>query len=57
MRAPQDEIGHIDVVLASNSFWIGEERPCILYGLRGVVHLSLEVRPPLSPADFTRLAC
>ena len=27
----------------SNSTWIADDRPCITYGLRGVVHSVLEV--------------
>lgn len=30
-------------LLVSNSTWIAEDRPCITYGLRGVVHCALEV--------------
>lgn len=33
--------------ITSNSTWIGEDRPCITYGLRGVVHCALEVRNSL----------
>jgi len=28
---------------SSNSTWIGDDRPCITYGLRGVVHCTVEV--------------
>lgn len=37
-------------LLFSNSYWIGEETPCITYGLRGVVHATIDVsstRPDL----------
>lgn len=27
----------------SNSYWIGEDTPCITYGLRGVVHATVLV--------------
>ena len=27
----------------SNSYWIGEDTPCITYGLRGVVHVTIVV--------------
>ena len=40
----QELIGKIDAILVSNSTWISEDRPCITYGLRGVVHTTLEVR-------------
>lgn len=39
----KDLIGHVDAILVSNSTWIGQDRPCITYGLRGVVHCSLEI--------------
>jgi hypothetical protein len=39
----QEEIGHIDAIIVCNSYWIGEETPCITYGLRGVIHCNLEV--------------
>ena len=40
----QEVIGHIDAIILCNSYWIGEDTPCITYGLRGVIHCSLEVR-------------
>ncbi|KAF9046463.1 hypothetical protein BJ165DRAFT_1345379 [Panaeolus papilionaceus] len=43
-------IGNIDAILVSNSTWITDDRPCITYGLRGVIHCSVEIsndRPDL----------
>ncbi|KAI5122438.1 hypothetical protein M0805_008751 [Coniferiporia weirii] len=40
-------IGHIDAILVSNSTWISEDRPCITYGLRGVVHCSIGISSEL----------
>ncbi|GLB38271.1 putative zn-dependent exopeptidase [Lyophyllum shimeji] len=37
------KIGDIDAILVSNSTWIEEDKPCITYGLRGVVHCALEI--------------
>ncbi|KAH8921636.1 Zn-dependent exopeptidase [Atractiella rhizophila] len=33
----------VDVVLVSNSSWLSDDIPCMTYGLRGVIHLSLSV--------------
>ncbi|KZW01583.1 glutathione degradosome [Exidia glandulosa HHB12029] len=43
VRRHKDQIGHVDAVLVSNSYWIGECTPCITYGLRGVVHATVEI--------------
>ncbi|WFD36510.1 hypothetical protein MCUN1_003393 [Malassezia cuniculi] len=43
LRAHRDAIGPVDVVLLSNSYWIGEDRPCVTVGLRGVVHASVRI--------------
>jgi len=40
----QDLIGDIDVILVSNSYWLGETVPCLTFGLRGVIHASVKVR-------------
>ncbi|KAJ7134317.1 hypothetical protein C8R44DRAFT_662695 [Mycena epipterygia] len=47
VRKHKDLIGHIDAILVSNSTWIAENTPCITYGLRGVVHCSLEISSDL----------
>ena len=39
----QDTIGHIDAVLLSNSTWIDENDPCVVFGMRGVVYANLSV--------------
>ncbi|KIM43328.1 hypothetical protein M413DRAFT_69177 [Hebeloma cylindrosporum] len=39
-------VGEIDAILVSNSTWIGDDRPCITYGLRGVVHCAVEASKP-----------
>lgn len=43
VRRSKDLIGRVDAILVSNSTWISEDRPCITYGMRGVVHCSVEV--------------
>ncbi|PFH53886.1 hypothetical protein AMATHDRAFT_44936 [Amanita thiersii Skay4041] len=43
VKKHKDLIGEIDAILVSNSTWITDGKPCITYGLRGVVHSSLEV--------------
>ncbi|KAJ8090465.1 hypothetical protein PM082_019063 [Marasmius tenuissimus] len=47
VRKYKDEIGHIDEILISNSTWISEDHPCITYGLRGVIHCSLNISSSL----------
>ncbi|KAF9584930.1 hypothetical protein BGW38_004625 [Lunasporangiospora selenospora] len=32
-----------DVILLSNSYWLGEDIPCLTYGLRGVIHSTLTI--------------
>ena len=39
-------IGHIDYILLANSYWLDDEVPCLTYGLRGVLHATVEVRAP-----------
>ncbi|KAL5524589.1 hypothetical protein ACEPAF_9729 [Sanghuangporus sanghuang] len=43
VRRSKGLIGRIDAILVSNSTWISEDRPCITYGMRGVVHCSIRV--------------
>lgn len=46
------------MILVSNSYWIGEEIPCLTFGLRGVVHATLSVRllPRAPLADALQIA-
>ncbi|KAG8950299.1 hypothetical protein FRC03_012908 [Tulasnella sp. 419] len=39
----KEQIGPIDSILVSNSYWIDDVSPCITYGLRGVVHATIEI--------------
>ncbi|KAG8792281.1 hypothetical protein FRC17_008618, partial [Serendipita sp. 399] len=43
VRTHKDLIGRVDAILISNSYWIGEDVPCITYGLRGVIHAKIEI--------------
>lgn len=43
VKRNKELIGRVDAILVSNSTWISEDRPCITYGMRGVVHCSIEV--------------
>lgn len=36
-------IGEIDWILLSNSYWLDNHRPCLNYGLRGVINCSIEI--------------
>ena len=43
VKEGEEEEGKVDVVLVSNSTWIGDDRPCITYGLRGVIRCTIQV--------------
>ncbi|OCF30670.1 di- and tripeptidase [Kwoniella heveanensis BCC8398] len=43
VRKHKDQIGHIDAILLSNSTWIDEQDPCVVFGMRGVVYAKLIV--------------
>ena len=43
VRKHKASIGNIDAVLLSNSTWISEDNPCIVFGMRGVVYAQLSV--------------
>jgi di- and tripeptidase len=43
MRRHKDDIGHVDTILLSNSSWVGEDDPCIVFGLRGVIYANLKI--------------
>lgn len=35
----------VSLVVISNTLWVGEQVPCLTYGMRGMISLSIEVRP------------
>lgn len=59
IRRNKDMIGPIDWILLANSYWLDDEAPCLTYGLRGVIHATINVRsdePDLhSGVDGSRL--
>jgi di- and tripeptidase len=36
-------IGHVDWIFLSNSYWLDDKVPCVTYGLRGVIHASVDI--------------
>lgn len=36
-------IGEVDWILLANSYWLDDEVPCLTYGLRGVIHATVEI--------------
>lgn len=38
-----DIIGDVDYIFLSNSYWLDDERPCLNYGLRGVINCSIAI--------------
>ncbi|KAF2837630.1 glutathione degradosome [Patellaria atrata CBS 101060] len=36
-------IGHIDWILLANSYWLDDHVPCLTYGLRGVIHATVQI--------------
>ncbi|KAI9718710.1 MAG: hypothetical protein M1812_003884 [Candelaria pacifica] len=43
IRRNKEMIGDIDWILLANSYWIDDEVPCLTYGLRGVVHATVQI--------------
>ncbi|BGP03427.1 hypothetical protein JCM10021v2_007160 [Rhodotorula toruloides] len=55
VRKNRGLIGNVDVILVSNSYWLGEDVPCLTFGLRGVIHASVKVSPLRGLPPFVRL--
>lgn len=48
----------VQLVVISNTLWVGEQVPCLTYGMRGMISLSLEVcnfDKPLPPPPSSLL--
>jgi di- and tripeptidase len=44
--AHKDFFGSVDVIMLSNSYWINDEQPCLTFGLRGVLHATIDISSP-----------
>jgi len=44
LRAQKDKfLSDVDMVCISDNYWLGKDKPCLTYGLRGLVYFFLEV--------------
>lgn len=43
VQAHKDRIGNVDWILLANSYWLDDRIPCLTYGLRGVIHATVQV--------------
>ncbi|KAL8765784.1 MAG: hypothetical protein Q9209_007248 [Squamulea sp. 1 TL-2023] len=43
VKRNKDNIGVVDWILLANSYWLDDDIPCLTFGLRGVVHATVEV--------------
>lgn len=59
IRKHKHLIGDIDWILVANSYWIDDEVPCLTFGLRGVLHATVQIESELpdlhSGVDGSRL--
>lgn len=44
VRVNKKLIGDVDWILLANSYWLDDHVPCLTYGLRGVVHATVEIK-------------
>lgn len=43
VRDHKADIGNVDYILLSNSYWLDDHIPCLTFGMRGVVHANVEI--------------
>jgi di- and tripeptidase len=43
IKANKDLIGDVDWILLANSYWLDNHVPCLTYGLRGVIHATVQI--------------
>ena len=43
VKQHKDLIGNVDWILLANSYWLDDRIPCLTYGLRGVIHATVQV--------------
>ncbi|KAF2267324.1 glutathione degradosome [Lojkania enalia] len=43
IKANKELIGDVDWILLANSYWLDDHVPCLTYGLRGVIHATVQI--------------
>lgn len=43
IKAKKELIGDVDWILLANSYWLDDHVPCLTYGLRGVIHATVQI--------------
>ncbi|KAF2117023.1 hypothetical protein BDV96DRAFT_490259 [Lophiotrema nucula] len=43
IKSKKDLIGDVDWILLANSYWLDDHVPCLTYGLRGVIHATVQI--------------
>ncbi|KAJ4299224.1 hypothetical protein N0V90_004468 [Kalmusia sp. IMI 367209] len=43
VKAKKELIGDVDWILLANSYWLDDYVPCLTYGLRGVIHATVQI--------------
>jgi di- and tripeptidase len=43
IKAGKEKIGDVDWILLANSYWLDDRIPCLTYGLRGVIHATVQI--------------
>jgi di- and tripeptidase len=43
VQARKNLIGDVDWILLANSYWLDDHVPCLTYGLRGVIHATVQI--------------
>ncbi|KAF2397008.1 glutathione degradosome [Trichodelitschia bisporula] len=46
VRKNKHLIGDVDYILLANSYWLDDHAPCLTYGLRGVIHATVQIDSP-----------
>lgn len=44
MARKDDFLKNVDYVCISDNYWLGKDKPCITYGLRGICYFGIEVQ-------------
>lgn len=43
IKTKKELIGDVDWILLANSYWLDDHVPCLTYGLRGVIHATVQI--------------